>query len=155
PKTTGGWLFAPPALSDDHRLADITREGYLFEWSTQAPTCQDQWPTFRHDPEDTGNYDFDGTPPNAVSRLRLTRLGPGRYRLTFVAPGDHGPCGTPAAYLTRVNGQPANLRLGTPVAAGQRVTMTVRLGPGARTLTVQAQNRSGVLGYPVSVRVPG
>ena len=32
PKVTGGWLFAPAALSDDGRMADITREGYLFEW---------------------------------------------------------------------------------------------------------------------------
>ena len=32
PKVTGGWLFAPAALSDDGRMAGITREGFLFEW---------------------------------------------------------------------------------------------------------------------------
>lgn len=40
PKQTGGWLFSPAALSTDGRTADITREGYLFEWSTGQPACQ-------------------------------------------------------------------------------------------------------------------
>src|SRR5205085_6417676 len=29
PKVTGGWLFSPAAISDDGRIADITREGFL------------------------------------------------------------------------------------------------------------------------------
>ncbi|MDX6667075.1 MAG: hypothetical protein QOK04_455, partial [Solirubrobacteraceae bacterium] len=57
PKQTGGWLAAPATLSSDGRLADMTREGYLFQWSTQAPACQPQWPNFRHDQQDSGNYD--------------------------------------------------------------------------------------------------
>jgi hypothetical protein len=63
PKVTGGWLFAPAALSNDGRLADITREGYLFEWHTSAPANQTEWPMFRHDLENTGNYNFNGTHP--------------------------------------------------------------------------------------------
>jgi LysR family glycine cleavage system transcriptional activator len=30
-------------------MADATREGYLFQWQTQAPACQPEWPSFRHD----------------------------------------------------------------------------------------------------------
>ncbi|MDQ1689546.1 MAG: cell wall-associated protease, partial [Frankiaceae bacterium] len=41
PKVTGGWLFAPAAFSDDGRMADITREGYLFQWDMpKLPACQ-------------------------------------------------------------------------------------------------------------------
>ena len=69
PKQTGGWLYAPPALAEDGRMADLTREGYLFEWQTQAPACQPQWPSFRHDQQGSGNYDHDGTPPNAPANV--------------------------------------------------------------------------------------
>ena len=71
PKVTGGWLFAPAALSDDGRVAAITREGFLFEWdAADAPACQSEWPSFRHDQQGTGNYDADGTPPGAPERPR-------------------------------------------------------------------------------------
>jgi hypothetical protein len=154
PKATGGWLFAPAALSNDGRIADITREGYLFEWSTQAPACQTEWPMFRHDPESTGNYNYDGVPPAAMARVRLVRVRPGRYRLGFIAPGDNGRCGTPAAYVTRVDGSAVDLGLGSPVAGGKWFSTVIALPTGARTLTIQAGNRSGVLGYPVDVAVP-
>jgi len=63
PKVTGGWLFAPAAFSDDGRMADITREGYLFQWNLSTlPKCQTEWPSFRHDQQGSGNYDRDGTP---------------------------------------------------------------------------------------------
>ena len=65
---TGGWLFSPAALAEDGRMADITREGWLFQWQTEAPACQPQWPSFRHDQQDSGNYDRDGTPPGPVPR---------------------------------------------------------------------------------------
>jgi hypothetical protein len=152
PKVTGGWLFAPSALATDGRLADITREGYLFEWKTSAPACQSEWPQFRHDPEGTGNYDYDGVPPGPVRSLRVTALGPGRYRISFISPGDNGlTCGTPAAYVVRINGRGSRVSLGTPVPAGQRVTRVVHMPASARTLTVLARNRSGVLGYPATV----
>jgi hypothetical protein len=153
PKQTGGWLFAPAAISSDGRIADITREGYLFEWRTSAPACQPQWPMFRHDQLDTGNYNFDGTPPAAVSAVRLNSLGARRYRLTFTAPGDNGPCGTPAAYVTRIDGRRVRLSLGRPLAGGRRVSRAITLPPRARFLTVQARNRSGLLGYPVRIAV--
>jgi hypothetical protein len=155
PKVTGGWLFAPPALASDGRLADITREGYLFEWQTQAPPCQTEWPTFRHDLQDTGNYNFNGTPPNAISAARLEPLGGRRYRLTFLAPGASGACGTPVAYVVRVDGRVRGVGLGRPIAGRRRFGAVISIPPGGRVLTIQARNHSGVLGYPVSLRVPG
>ena len=66
---TGGWLYSPAALSDDGRIAAITREGYLFQWDDpELPKCQSEWPTFRHDQQGSGNYDRDGTPPRRSVR---------------------------------------------------------------------------------------
>jgi hypothetical protein len=153
PKLTGGWLYAPPALAADGRMADMTREGDLFQWQTEAPACQSQWPTFRHDQQDSGNYDHDGTPPNAPSSLALTALGGERSRLTFTAPGDDGACGTPAAYVTFVNGKKTNLGLGPPVAGGSTFTAEVTLPAGARTLAVQAVDEAQNLGPRATVKV--
>jgi Subtilase family/RTX calcium-binding nonapeptide repeat (4 copies) len=90
PKVTGGWLFAPAAFSNDGRMADITREGYLFQWNLpNLPACQTQWPSFRHDPQQSGNYDRDGTPPNAASGLAVKG-----DTLDFKTPGDDYGCGT-------------------------------------------------------------
>jgi hypothetical protein len=153
PKQTGGWLAAPATLSSDGRLADMTREGYLFQWQTQAPACQPQWPGFRHDQQDSGNYDHDGTPPNAPSNLALTALGGERYRLTFTAPGDDGACGTPAGYLTWVNGKKTGLGLGPPVAGGSTFSAEVTLPAGARSVAVQAVDEAQNLGPRANVKV--
>ena len=117
PKQTGGWLIAPASFAWDGRMSDITREGFLFQWKTEAPACQPQWPTFRHDEQDSGNYNHDGTPPDAPAKLALASLGAHSYTLSFTAPGDNGPCGTPATYRTEVNGSEADLHL-TPVEGG-------------------------------------
>jgi hypothetical protein len=153
PKQTGGWLYAPPSLAADGRMADMTREGYLFEWQTQAPACQPQWPNFRHDQQDSGNYDHDGTPPNAPGNASLTALGGGRYRLAFTAPGDDGSCGTPASYSTRVNGKPASLGLGSPAPGGSAFSAEVTLPAGARTVSIQATDEAGNIGPKATVRV--
>ncbi len=153
PKQTGGWLYSPPALAEDGRMADMTREGWLFEWQTEAPDCQPQWPTFRHDQQDSGNYNHDGTPPNAASNIALSSLGGGRYHLTFTAPGDNGACGTPASYLVRVNGKSTSLALGAPVAGGSAFSAEVTLPAGARNLSIQAIDAAGNLGPKALVKV--
>jgi hypothetical protein len=130
----------------------MTREGYLFQWKTEAPACQPQWPTFRHDQQDSGNYDHDGTPPDAPANVSLTALGGGSYRLAFTAPGDDGPCGTAATYLSRVNGKAAQLGL-TPVAGGTAFSATITLPAGSTRLTIQARDDAGNLGAPVTVKV--
>jgi hypothetical protein len=154
PKQTGGWLAAPAALSSDGRLADMTREGYLFEWQTKAGACQSEWPGFRHDQQDSGNYNHDGTPPNAAGAIKLTALGGGSYRLSFTAPGDDGGCGTPASYMTRVDGRPVDLGLGAPLAGGSTFSGEVTLPAGARKLKLQAKDKAGNLGPPAAVAVP-
>jgi len=153
PKQTGGWLAAPAALSFDGRMADMTREGYLFQWQTQAPACQPEWPSFRHDEQGSGNYNHDGTPPDAPAKMTLSRLGGGSYRLSFTAPGDDGPCGTPVTYLTRVNGKLLALGLGPPVAGGSSFSSAITLPSGARTLSIQARDKAGNLGPPAGVAV--
>jgi hypothetical protein len=153
PKVTGGWLAAPATISYGGRMAAMTREGYLFQWQTEAPACQSEWPTFRHDQQDSGNYNHDGTPPNAPANVTLSPLGGGSYRLAFTAPGDNGPCGTPASYLTRVNGRLVALSLGPPVAGGNSFSANITLSSGARQLSIQARDAAGNVGAPAGVTV--
>jgi hypothetical protein len=156
PKVTGGWLFAPPALSDDHRIADISREGYLFEWGApNAPACQPEWPSFRHDPHQTGNYDADGTPPAAAAGAKIVDLGQGDYRLTFKSPGDDGFCGTAQSYVTKVNGQSVDMGAGKPVAGGSSYSRTVTPPKGATAIDLLARDEAGNVGYPVKLTLPG
>jgi hypothetical protein len=152
PKQTGGWLAAPASLSVDGRMAVVTREGYLFEWQTQAPACQPEWPTFRHDQHDSGNYNTDGTPPNGASSLAVSALSGGRYRLTFTAPGDNGPCGTPASYVTRLNAKKTELGL-KPVAGGSAFSAEVTLPAGTTRFSIQAIDAAGNIGPEVSAPV--
>jgi hypothetical protein len=155
PKQTGGWLAAPAALSYDGRIADMTREGYLFEWQTKAPACQSEWPTFRHDQQDSGNYNHDGTPPNAPENATLTSLGRRRYQITFKAPGDNGPCGTPASYRTFANGVQRNYNL-KPVAGGSGFSGEIVLKkrePRIRQLSIQAIDAAGNVGPAVTTEV--
>jgi hypothetical protein len=145
PKVTGGWLSAPAALSFDGRMADMTREGYLFEWQTKAPACQSEWPSFRHDQQDSGNYNHDGTPPDAPENVTFTKLGRRKYHLTFTAPGDNGACGTPASYRTFVNGQERNLGL-QPVAGGSSFAANITLRGRITQISIQAIDAAGNIG---------
>jgi hypothetical protein len=147
-------------------MAAITREGYLFEWNIPAPACQSEWPVFRHDNQNTGNYNADGTAPAAPTGVTLKRLGGGRYHLTFTSPGDDRMCGTAASYRTLVDGKPVNLSLGAPVAGGKTVEKDVKLPAGAGVLSIQAVDdgkpntppkdnvNPGNRGEPTTVRVP-
>jgi hypothetical protein len=151
PKVTGGWLFAPAELSDDGRMAGITREGYLFQWSSSAAACQKEWPTFRHDQQNSGNYDRDGTPPAAPGAVSLTPLGGDRYRLSFKSPGDDRFCGTPSSYRASAGG--AAVDLGAVAAGGATVTRDLTL-PAGTLLSFQAADDEGNVGAPAEVGVP-
>jgi hypothetical protein len=156
PKRTGGWLFAPAALADDGRLAAMTREGYLFQWHTSAPACQPEWPNFRHDDHQTGDYDTDGTAPSAPGDLRAEPVGRGhrRYRVSFTAPGDDHACGHATGYRAWVDGHRRALRrLGAPPADGSPVAQTLVLGGHARTLRLAAVDDAGNVGPAATVRL--
>ena len=156
PKVTGGWLFAPAALSDDGRMAGVTREGFLFEWESDAPACQSEWPSFRHDPQGSGNYDRDGTAPGALGDFKVTDSGPGKYRVSFKSAGDDGQCGTPAKYTTRIDGQEVDLALNDPVEGGKDYTRDVTLPAGTSrdsVLSVQAYDEAGNGGFRASIRL--
>ena len=133
-------------------MADMTREGYLFQWQTEAPACQPQWPSFRHDEQGSGNYNHDGTPPDAPEKAGITALANGRFELSFTAPGDNGPCGTPASYLTRVNGKAVELGL-HPAAGGSNFSAEVSLPAHARKLSLQAVDAAGNIGPAVEIPV--
>jgi hypothetical protein len=132
----------------------MTREGYLFAWQTQAPACQPQWPTFRHDQQNSGNYNHDGTPPNAPSNLTIAALGGRHFRISFTAPGDDGPCGTPASYITHLGAKRVELGLGPPAAGGSSFSAELTLPRGGRRLSIQALDKGGNLGPAASVAVP-
>jgi hypothetical protein len=153
PKVTGGWLFAPAALSDDGRMAGITREGYLFEWGSQAAACQAQWPSYRHDPHSSGNYDRDGTPPGTPANLKLEG-----GQLTFTAPGDDGPkCGTATRYEVVKSDTPITPQgfgsaepvtgsgVPAPATAGTKQGLLVPT-PGRRYLALRAVDDAGNVG---------
>ncbi len=152
PKVTGGWLYSPAALSEDGRVAAITREGYLFEWEHEAlPQCQAEWPSFRHDQQSSGNYDRDGTPPSSPGPL-FVKDG----NLVFVAPGDDGGCGTVAKYEIVTSATPigpdefdaATPLEGAPTPAPAGTPESFVLPPHQRYVAVRAVDEAGNIGFP-------
>ncbi len=155
PKVTGGWLFAPAALSDDGRMADITREGYLFEWSLpDLPKCQTEWPSFRHDQQQSGNYDRDGTPPSAPAAL-----GVSGGELSFKAPGDDGGCGAATEYEIVTSAapiKPANFASARPLPNPPEpqpasTEQTYELPAHQRYVAVRAIDEAGNVGWSSSI----
>jgi hypothetical protein len=123
----------------------------VFEWNTKAAECQTEWPTFRHDPQNSGNYNRDGTAPAAPAGVSLTSLGGDTYELSFTTPGDDGFCGTANHYLANVDGRPVSL--GAPGAARSKVTKQLILPAGA-VLTFQAVDEAGNVGQPAVLAIP-
>jgi len=155
PKVTGGWLYSPAALSDDGRIAAITREGYLFQWDRpDLPPCQSEWPTFRHDQQGSGNYDRDGTPPGPATGLALAG-----GRLRFDAPGDDAGCGTATAYEVVTSDSPIgpeDFDAATPLAGapspGPAGSAESFAAPShSRYISVRAVDEAGNVGPPVQV----
>jgi subtilase family protein len=155
PKVTGGWLFAPAALSDDGRIADITREGYLFEWNQPGlPSCQTEWPSFRHDPQQTGNYDKDGTPPSTPTGLAVSG-----DTFTFTAPGDDGQCGTADHYEIVTSDSPidptsfadASSLANPPAPQAAGTQQTYALPDHSRYIAIRAIDDAGNVGWSAQV----
>jgi MYXO-CTERM domain-containing protein len=105
PKFTGQWIIPNPALGDvtgDGRLDVVSgsRSGYLWAWSTEgdARTSSMQWPTHRHDNQNTGNWN---TPVDQGVR-RVAGVAPLQCPTAVVpdagvAPADGSTAGTPQA----------------------------------------------------------
>jgi hypothetical protein len=151
PKVTGGWLFAPAAFSNDGRMADITREGYLFQWKLpRLAKCQSEWPQFRHDPHQSGNYDADGTPPNKPRALSL-KSGV----LSWKAPGDDYGCAAADRYRIVTAAQPITpqrFAAATPLAGPPEpkwggTAQTYRLPSHKRYVAIRAIDDAGNVGY--------
>jgi subtilase family protein/hemolysin type calcium-binding protein len=155
PKVTGGWLYSPAGLSEDGRIAAITREGYLFEWDHEAlPKCQTEWPSFRHDQQGSGNYDRDGTPPSSPSALSLEGKS-----LHFTAPGDDGGCGAAARYEAATSPSPigpaefedATQLGGAPQPGAAGAAEALALPSHERYVAVRAVDEAGNVGSPAQL----
>ncbi len=112
PKFTGGWSIGSPAAGDIDgdgtlEIAAVTREGYLFVYSTSGSSCGYlPWRQYHHDPWSTGNYETDAWPPAPpVGRLDLVAARELRIVLGDT-PGDDQFCGTLARIDLRVSSSP-------------------------------------------------
>ncbi len=177
PKWTTGWsFFAPSAgdlLSNGHvDLVMTTREGYLFVWKTAGrAAANNQWWRAGHDEYNSDRYGTHSRPPGVPRDVRFTASaaaggsggsggssggGVREGRISFVAPGSRWYTGEVAYYKV-------TFRFGSSGGASSSVTVRLRpSGPsgskqvlgvpvGTSGVSIQAVNRYGLLGRPVSV----
>ena len=119
PKFTGGWTQATPSVGDadgdgDLEVSALTREGWSFLWTTEAPACDvdgtstnAEWWTFHHDERGTANYGTDSRPPGTAGELEAVRDEQAKITtLSWTAPGDDWRCGDAARYRVVVGNGP-------------------------------------------------
>lgn len=148
PKFTGGWtVYAPTAgdlLGNGHSdLVTVTREGYLFAWSTAgvAPGDGSWWRAY-HDEYNSGRMGTDSRPPGVVRGAVLAGT-----RLSFLAPGSHWYDGRATWFQLRLvsssgkTGGVDQVRVGAP--AGTTVHLTVPAGTVA--VIIRAVNSDGLV----------
>jgi hypothetical protein len=156
PKLTSDWTVANPAVgtfgSSSRKVAAVvTRSGSLFVYRTRAGECRDaSWPRFHHDNANSGDFSRDAVAPDAPDRARLAG-----DRLSFVAPGDDGPCGRAARYeVVQSDHAPSGRsfddarRVGRPDDAGDRVTAGLS-GARRRFVALRAVDEQGNASRPV------
>jgi hypothetical protein len=151
PKFTGGWGVFSPSVGDllsngTNEVVMLTREGQLFAWRTSGRSSGgDEWWTYRHDEHRTGRYGVDARPPGAVRAATFS----GPANVVFTAPGDNWYTGAVASYRVRVDG--GAVRAVAP-HGGAGTRETVAVGTGSHTVTVQAVDRAGNLGTPITLQ---
>ncbi len=129
PKLTTDWTVANPTIGSFGTLdaqpgarkvvIGLTRSGYLFAFSTNAPACSpSSWPRYHHDPANSGDYGRDATLPGrpygAASRAGV---------ISFHAPGDDLLCGRAARYEVVTASHPitdANFASARPLAGAPK-----------------------------------
>jgi hypothetical protein len=164
PKLTSDWIVANPLIGSFGTLdtgaaarkvvVALTRSGRVLAYRTPAAarpaSGRDSWPRFHHDNANSGDYSRDAVAPG-----RPTALSVSGRTLSFTGPGDDLMCETPKRYvvvqsdhpitgahvgrLAAVPGAPA------PVAAGERVTMTLPADV-KRFMGVRAVDAAGNVG---------
>ena len=122
-----------------------------------ARECQSEWPSFRHDQQQSGNYDRDGTPPYAPTKLRLKKS---KTAITFRAPGDDYGCGKATSTRWRHRASRSTRR---PSATGKRLaagpkpkasgkSQDYELGKSAkRYVAIRAVDEVGNVGWTASI----
>jgi hypothetical protein len=147
PKWTTGWtLFSPSAgdlLSNGKvDVVSVTREGYLFSWSTKGPESgNDQWWHDSHDEWNTGNYEAVTRPPGAIRDAQWRK---GASDAKFTAPGSTWYEGTPSSYRVTLEPQGTTVTAPATVAAGS--TQEVQVPSGTKSVSIQAVGPTGLLG---------
>jgi len=151
PKQTAGWGTQTAAIGDvlgagTVQVAEPTREGNLFLWTTSGSACQPrEWPKFQHDEHNSGDYATDATPPGA---LRGVHLDGGT--LTVTASGDNGWCaGTGSAYVLTVGGVQHTLKASPAGAGAVQVLDVSGLIHGHSKWTISERDAAGNLSFPV------
>jgi hypothetical protein len=148
PKFTGGWSLYAPSAGDlfgngQDDLVTVTREGYLFAWSTDgsAPAAGSWWRAF-HDEYNSGNLATESRPPGVVRDGLLS----GRS-LSFVAPGAQWYDGRATLYqmvFVAADGTESAVRqVHDDSAAGTDVELTVPAGTAA--VIIRSINAAGLL----------
>lgn len=153
PKWTTGWnLYAPVAgdlLSDGTTdLVSVTREGYLFEWSTSGPaSANTEWWRAQHDEWNSGNYEAQTRPPGAVGAATWS---PGSRSVSFTAPGSTWYAGPAAAVIVTFEPSGRSVRVAGGGPAGR--SSAVAVPSGTTSIRLQAVGANGLLGRAVLLR---
>jgi hypothetical protein len=152
PKYTGQWTgfvgtVGDPKLDGRQHLVYGTREGDLFDWRVQGDPARSDWPHYRHDERNTGQYGLDTTRPAVPSAASAKRVG-GRVLVAFTAPGDDMMRGRAKRYV--VGGKSI-----AGVSAGKRVRTWLALPARSRTVTIRAIDDAGNVSAPAVVRIRG
>ena len=148
PKFTGGWsLYAPSAgdlLANGHDdLVTVTREGWLFAWSTAgaAPAAGSWWRAY-HDEWNTGRLETDSRPPGVVRDGRLTGTS-----VTFEAPGANWYDGKASDYevIALAAGRVGAPIEEVPAASAAGSVVSVKVPSGTTAVVIRAVNSDGLL----------
>jgi hypothetical protein len=151
PKFFTGWSLWSPTAGDllttgKNDLVMMSREGYLFAWSTPGlASANSEWWHSDHDERNTGTYRVDSRPPGVIRNLVCAAHAP---TATFSAPGDDWYSGKVASY--RVTFQPSGTTVAIAPTGAAGTKQVVAVPAGTTRFVVRAVDDAGNLG-PVRV----